>query len=137
MTITALKYGVALAAAAAFLQWMEYQRAVRLFAAEIYIVGIAVLFTAIGIWAGNRLTRRQTPREFVRNEKALKSLGISERECEVLVLLAKGHSNREIASRLFVSTNTVKSHIAHLYEKLQVSRRTQAINEAKSLHLIP
>lgn len=131
-----LLYGLALAAAAVALQWLEYQYKVRLFATEIYVILIAVLFTAIGIWAGNRLTRRTAPAEFKRNDRALGSLGISEREYEVLSLLADGHSNQEIAERLYVSANTVKTHLAHLYDKLQVSRRTQAIRKAKSLHLI-
>ena len=137
MKKTILIYGLALAAAAVALQWLDYLYAVKLFATEIYIVLIAVIFTAIGIWAGNRLTGRPAPPGFEKNIHALQSLGISEREYEVLKLLAEGHSNQEIADSLFVSANTVKTHLAHLYDKLGVARRTQAIRTAKALSLIP
>lgn len=140
MSITAknwLIYGIAIAGAAVLLRWLEYQFAVKLFATEIYIVLIAMLFAALGIWVGNRLTRKPAPDKFERNAQALISLEISEREYDVLELLADGLSNQEIADKLFVSANTVKTHLAHLYVKLDVSRRTQAINQAKTLHLIP
>ena len=83
------------------------------------------------------LTRRSRPAPFEKNARALGYLGISEREYEVLELLAAGHSNREMAERLYVSPNTIKTHLAHLYEKLEVSRRTQAVRKARSLRLIP
>ena len=137
MKKTILFYGLALAAAAVALQWLDYLYAVKLFATEIYIALIAVIFTAFGIWAGNRLTGRTAPSGFRKNIPALESLGVSDREYDVLKLLAEGHSNQEIADLLFVSANTVKTHLAHLYEKLEVSRRTQAIQKAKALSLIP
>ncbi len=118
------------------LQWLEYKYTVRVFSTEIYIVLIAVLFTVLGIWVGRRLTATSSTPPFTRNEKAITYLGISDREYEVLELLAEGMSNKEIASRLFVSPNTVKTHLARLYEKLEVSRRTQAIGKAKELHII-
>ncbi len=129
-------YGVALAAAAFLLQWIEYQTMVRLYATEIYVVLVAILFTGLGIWVGYRLTARRSSGGFEKNSRALEALGISDREYEVLVLLAGGHTNKEIAAQLFVSPNTVKTHLANLYGKLQVSRRTQAVHKAKALRLI-
>lgn len=137
MNKTVWLYGLALAAAAIVLQWIEYQYTVRRIPAEFYAVLIAIFFTVLGIWAGNRLTRRAAPARFERNERALATLGITEREYDVLKLLADGHSNGEIAKKLFVSANTVKTHLAHLYGKLGVSRRTQAVCKAKSLRLLP
>lgn len=130
-------YGVVIAIAAFGLRWLEYRHALRMFTTELYIVIIAAAFTGLGIWVGHRLTSRRGAASFQRNEKALRSLGISDREYDVLLLLARGHSNREIAEKLFVSANTVKTHLAHLYDKLDVSRRTQAIHKSKALRLIP
>ena len=132
-----LIYGLALAGSAFLLRWLEYQYVVRLFASEIYVVVVAVFFTLLGVWIGNQLTRKMAPKPFERNGKALLALEISEREYEVLEKLAEGLSNQEIADRLFVSANTVKTHLARLYSKLEVSRRTQAVNKAKTLRLIP
>ena len=132
-----LIYGLAIAGSAFLLRWLEYQYVVRLFATEIYVVAVAVFFTALGVWIGNRLTREKAPKQFERNTRALLALEISEREYQVLEQLAEGLSNREIADRLFVSANTVKTHLARLYAKLDVSRRTQAVSKAKSLRLIP
>lgn len=137
MKKTVVLYGLAIACGALALRWLEYQHAARLFATEIYIALIALAFTLLGAWLGHRLTRRQPPIPFARNEQALACLGISEREYDVLSLLAAGHSNREIAARLFVSENTVKTHLARLYVKLEVKRRTQAIERAKALQLLP
>jgi DNA-binding CsgD family transcriptional regulator len=137
MTRPIAVYGLAIAVAAFLLRWLEYRHAILFFPTEIYIVCIAVLFAAVGIWAGHHLTRRPGNRTFKRNDKAMQSLGISEREYEVLVLLAHGHSNQEIADKLFVSRNTIKTHLAHAYDKLGVSRRTQAIRKSRALRLIP
>ena len=131
-----LLYGIALATAAFLLQWLEYQTLVRSYATELYVLLVAVLFTGLGIWVGYRLTGRGESDGFEKNTRALAALGISDREYEVLVLLAGGHTNKEIADRLFVSPNTVKTHLANLYGKLEVSRRTQAIHKAKALRLI-
>ena len=120
------------------LQWLDYQYTIRAFSFEIYIVLIAVLFAALGICVGVRLTARAAPKTLEQpNAKAIEYLGISAREYEVLELLADGYSNKEIAERLFVSPNTVKTHLAHLYDKLQVSRRTQAIRKAQTLQILP
>lgn len=130
-------YSIVLGGGAFILQWLEYQYAVRMFSTELYIVAIAVGFTVLGVWVGHRLTGKKPAAEFKRNDQALSYLGISDREYQVLELLAEGHSNKEIAADLFVSPNTVKTHLAHLYEKLEVSRRTQAVTKAKSLNIIP
>ena len=132
-----LLYGGALALAAAALQWLDFQFAVRSLSAESYILVIALAFTGVGLWVGHRLTRRSAPPAFEKNTKAQEALGISDRQYDVLLLLAEGHSNKEIAARLFVSENTVKTHLAHLYGRLEVSRRTQAVGKARQLRLIP
>ena len=99
------------------------------------------MFTALGIWLGKKLTEKSEPESpepvFRRNQKALKSLGISERELEVLEHLSKGNSNQEIANKLFISINTVKTHLTSLYQKLEVSRRSMAVKKARTLKLIP
>ena len=93
-------------------------------------------FTVLGVWFGVRIAGPNAERGFEKNTAASKYLGITDREFEVLELLAAGRSNREIAEALHISANTVKTHLGHLYGKLDVSRRTQAINKAKSLRLI-
>jgi DNA-binding CsgD family transcriptional regulator len=137
MKRTILLYSLAIAGAALLLQWLDFQHAVRTMSTPVYVVIVALLFTALGIWVGGRLTRRASSAPGARNLRAIDSLGITEREIEVLELLAHGHSNNEIGERLFISPNTVKTHLAHLYEKLEVSRRTQAIQKARALQIIP
>jgi len=134
---TTIKYGLALAAGVFLLQWLEYQYAVRTIPTEGYIILIAVGFTALGIWAGRQLTRTRPPEPFQVNQQAIDYLQISERELQVLGQLAAGHSNEDIAARLFVSTSTVKTHLASLYRKLDVSSRTQAIQKALTLRIVP
>lgn len=132
-----LLYGLAVALGATLLQWLEYRHLVRMTPTPVYIGAIAVFFIVLGIWTGHRLARPEPAEEFERNEEAMGYLGISPREHEVLELLARGHTNREIAERLFVSPNTVKTHLSNVYDKLDVSRRTQAVRKARSLRLIP
>jgi ATP/maltotriose-dependent transcriptional regulator MalT len=101
---------------------------------------IAVLFSALGVWAGLKLTRKKTfiiSPDFVLDESKLEKLGISKREHEVLQLMANGLSNQEIADKLFVSLNTIKTHSSNLFLKLEVNRRTQAVQRGKELRLIP
>ncbi len=130
-----LAYGVALAALAFLLEWLDYTHVVHAWSTEFYVACIAVIFVALGIWVGNRLTAR--PREaFERNEAAIVSLGISTRECEVLEMLAAGHANKVIARHLDISPNTVKTHVARLFEKLEVASRTQAIQKARALDIL-
>ena len=140
MTRTVLLYGVSLAVLIALLKVVEYRFLVRDLSLEVYIGLVAVLFTALGIWVGPRLTRKKiivVRPDFVLDKSALDRLGISKREHEVLELMARGHSNQEIAEKLFVSVNTVKTHLANLFLKLEVNRRTQAVQKAKDLRLIP
>lgn len=133
---TILIYGVLLAAGAFGLRWMEYQFVIRTHATETYLVLIALAFMGLGIWAGARLFRRPAPGPFTPNRQACASLGVSDRELEVLELLAAGRSNKEIAHQLAVSPNTIKTHVANLFEKLEAKRRTQAISRARELGII-
>ena len=132
-----LLYSAAIAAAALTLQWLEYRYAVRALSTEVYIGAVAVGFTALGLWAGYRLTSRGPKTAFEKNDRAIAALGISGRELEVLELLAQGSSNKEIADQLCLSPHTVKSHLGHLYGKLDVARRTQAVQKARELRILP
>jgi DNA-binding CsgD family transcriptional regulator len=109
---------------------------------------IALLFAALGIWLGLKLTRKEevvvvkevpvpSSQPFALNEERLKGLGITRRELEILELIAQGMSNREIADKLFVSENTVKTHSSRLFDKLGARRRTQAVQLGKEMGLIP
>jgi len=137
MARTIIGYALALAAAAAALEWLKFRYWTRLLPTEIYIFLIAIGFVALGLWAGRRLTPRAAPAIFVRNEAAIASLGLSPRECEILELLASGQSNKEMARALGISPNTVKTHVSRVFEKLEVQKRIQAIEKARSLTLIP
>lgn len=157
-------YALALALLLFLLKWLEFRFIIIRHAFEMYVGAIAVIFTGLGIWLAIKLTNPKTKTVFVEkeiyldrvetvvvekevyvnqpmifsiNEKAVEQLGISKRELEVLELVGKGLSNQEIADRLFVSLNTVKTHSSNLFEKLEVKRRTQAIEKAKRLSLIP
>jgi len=130
-------YAVALAVAAFALEWLQYQYFAKSYPLEIYVVLMALAFAALGIWVGHRLTAQKPRGPFERNRAALQSLGISGRELEVLEALAAGQSNKQIARTLNISPNTVKTHVARLYEKLQVNGRVLAIEEARRLRLIP
>ena len=130
-------YALGLALAAIALAWLEYKYVTRVFTGEIYGIFIAMGFTALGVWAGRRLTRKSAPAPFELNEAALAALGVTTREHEMLQALADGLTNKEIARRFDVSPNTVKTHVSSLYEKLEVQRRTQAVQKAKELALIP
>ncbi len=136
MLRTTLIYGFVLAAAALGLQWLEYGLLVRTYAFEVYVALIALAFLGLGIWAGARLFRPPAVGPFEPNTRAQESLGISQRELEVLVLLAAGRSNKEIAGRLGVSPNTVKTHVASVFDKLSVNRRTEAILRAREIGVI-
>lgn len=145
-----LWYGLSLALLLALLRWMELKYLLYEHAFEVYAVFIAVFFLVIGIWLSKKLTRpkvltevkekivyrdKSLPFEF--NQKLADELGISSREMEVLQLMAVGLSNQQIADQLFVSPNTIKTHLARLFEKLEVGKRIQAIEKAKRLGLIP
>jgi NarL family two-component system response regulator LiaR len=141
-------YGVFLAALLFLLKWLELRFIITNHAFGIYAGSIAVVFTALGIWLALKLTKPKTiliekeiftqkPETFILNKKELSKLNISKRELEVLQLMSAGLSNQEIALKLFVSLNTIKTHNARLFEKLEVKRRTQAIETAKRLSIIP
>lgn len=130
-------YGVLLAGAALLLQWLDYQRLARTRWDEIYAVGIALAFLALGVFTGARAFAGARAPVFDGNPKALATLGISARELVVLQELVAGRSNKEIAARLHIAPSTVKTHIARLYEKLGAKRRTDAVNRARELGLVP
>lgn len=130
------------------LKLIEFRFLVVQHSVEIYGGLIALLFAGLGIWLGLRLTRKKElvvvkevmvhlGEPFTLNESSLRDLGITRRELEILELIAKGLSNREIAQKLFVSENTVKTHSSRLFDKLNVKRRTQAVQIGKERGLIP
>jgi DNA-binding CsgD family transcriptional regulator len=134
----------------AVLRWSEYQFLVIQHSFEIYAALVAIIFAAFGIWLGIKLTKpRETivlrevhitteaPAIFTLNQPQLEALAITPRELEILNLIAQGLSNREIATRLFVSENTVKTHCSRAFDKLGARRRTQAVQLGKQLGLIP
>jgi NarL family two-component system response regulator LiaR len=142
-------YGFSLAAMLFLLKWLEYRFMIIHNSSEIYIGAIAIIFMGLGIWVALKLAKPKKETiiiekevfvtvepEFVFNEAGLNKLEISKRELEVLQLMAKGMSNQEIATALFVSLNTVKTHTSNLFVKLDVKRRTQAIEKAKQLRII-
>lgn len=140
MTRTVLIYGISLAALIALLKYIEYRFFIRDFSLEFYVGLVAVIFTGLGIWVGPRLMRRKVVvigPDFVLNTAAIERLGISKREHEVLEWMAQGLSNQEIAEKMHVSVNTVKTHLSNLFLKLEVGRRTQAVQKGKELRLIP
>lgn len=134
---TIFLYAVALAVAMAGLEWLRFRHVTRLMPTELYVGLIALAFVALGLWLGRRLTPGPRPATFVRNDAAIRSLGLSPRECEILEALASGASNKELARAFGISPNTVKTHVARLYEKLDVDRRITAVEEARRLALIP
>jgi DNA-binding CsgD family transcriptional regulator len=153
---TILVYGLLGGVLIAALKLVEYRFLVIEHSLEIYGGIVAALFSVLGIWLGLKLTRtretvvvREVPVHvevpvpvsgagpFARNEARLRQLGITPRELEILEAMAAGLSNREIAERLFVSENTVKTHAARVFDKLSARRRTQAVQRAKEAGLIP
>ena len=152
MKKTVLLYGLLGGVLIAVLKLVEYRFLVLEHSLEIYGGIVALIFAGLGIWLGLKLTRtretvvvREVPVEvhvpatgpFQRNEARLAQLGITPRELEILEAIAAGLSNREIAERLFVSENTVKTHTARLFDKLSARRRTQVVQRAKEEGLIP
>lgn len=142
-----LLYGVCGGLLVAVLKLTEYRFLVVEYSVEIYVALVAALFAGIGIWLGLTLTRKPTTiikeipvpatDPFAVDQNRLSELGITARELEILGLIAKGLSNREIAAQLFVSENTVKTHSSRLFDKLGAKRRTQAVQIGKADRLIP
>ena len=132
-----LGYGALLAAGTLALAWLDYQRLARTASLEIYLFLLAAGFLGLGAWLGWRLFAPLPPKPFDGNPQAAAQLGLSGRELEVLAELAAGRANKEIAARLHVSPNTVKTHVARIFEKLEARRRTEAIRKARELGLVP
>lgn len=132
-----LIYGAILAAGTLALQILDYQRLARLQPSEVLLAVVATAFLALGIYIGSRVVAAPPPIPFDGNPKGQAALGISPRELDVLHEIAAGRSNKEIATVLGVSPNTVKTHIARLFEKLEAKRRTDAIAKARALGLVP
>jgi len=145
---SAILYGLSLAALLLLMRWLEWRFIILNYSFEFYAGGIALLFTGLGIWLALKLARPKTntiivekeifikTSDFILNEKEMTTLGLSKRELEVLQLMADGLSNEQIAERLFVSVNTIKTHSSKLFEKLEVNRRTHAVDKARKLSLI-
>ena len=143
-----LIYGLVGGTLITLLQWSHYHFLVVEHSVEIYAGLIAVTFAAFGIWLGLRLTKprreivvKEVPiapgQPFAPSDRKREDLGITPRELDILVLIANGMSNREIAEKLFVSENTVKTHCARAFDKLGARRRTQAVQMGKELGLLP
>ena len=143
-----LLYGLLCGVLIVALKLIEYRWLVVEHSLEIYGGLVAALFAGLGIWLGLKLTRHKetvlvkevmvpAPVGFVRDEQKLEALGITPRELEILELIALGLSNKEIAARVFVSENTVKTHSSRVFDKLGARRRTQAVQLGKELRLIP
>ena len=143
-------YGVALAALLVLLKWLEFKLIIVDNAFELYVGAIAVFFTTLGIWLALKLTKpkvetivveksvyKGTIPDFKINQEEVSKLNLSSRELDVLQLMAQGLSNQEIAERLFVSLNTIKTHSSKIFEKMEVKRRTQAVEMAQRLGIIP
>jgi DNA-binding CsgD family transcriptional regulator len=146
--IHTLIYGLCGGILIVVLRLIEFRFLVVEHSIEIYGGLIAALFAGLGIWLGLKLTKKQEvvvvkevpvliTQPFTLNEERLKDLGITRRELEILELIAHGLSNREIADKLFVSENTVKTHSSRLFDKLSARRRTQAVQIGKEMGLIP
>jgi NarL family two-component system response regulator LiaR len=147
---TTILYSISLAFLIFLLKWLELRFIIFRHSFEIYFGFIAVIFTGLGIWLATKLTRPKIEKvviekkiyiarneKFILNTALISELDISKREMEILNLMAQGHSNDEIAEKIFVSISTVKSHNQNLFVKLDVKRRTQAVEKARKLNLIP
>lgn len=137
MIRTVVTAGLVLALGAFALAWLEHQQATRTIAPELYVAVVAVLFAGGGLWLGWKVATRRHGPEFVRNDAALKSLGLTGQEMKVLTELASGCANKEIARSLGLSPNTIKTHLANLFAKLGAATRTEAVTRARELNLIP
>lgn len=147
MSRTVILYGIGLALLMVALKSIEYRYMLRDLSMEFYVTLVALLFTGIGVWVGVKLRKSnvsktteievsQAETSPVAKDQLLAKVGISQREFEVLELIAEGCTNQEIADRLFISLNTVKTHSSNLFAKLDVKRRTQAVQKAKELTLL-
>ena len=138
-------YGISMALLLFLLKWLELRFVIIDHALEVYIGAIAVIFTGLGIWLAMKIVKPKVTvvekevylnAPFSINQKELELLNLSKRELEVLQLMSEGLSNKEIADRLFVSLSTIKTHSNNLFDKMNVERRTQAIDKGKRLGII-
>lgn len=140
-------FGISIAMLFFILRWFEIRYLIFSQQYDVFFGLVALIFTFLGIWLARQLSQPKTvwvEKEIVVqssetkmiDRKRIDELQISKRELEVLNLLATGKSNDEIAQALFVSRNTIKTHIANLYQKLEVKRRTQAVEKAKHLGIL-
>lgn len=143
-------YSISLALLLVLLKWLELKFIIFDHSFEIYVGFIAIIFTALGIWLALKLSKPKVQtvvvekevyvtrnENFVPNTALIAEMEISKRELEILNLMVQGHSNEEIAKNLFVSVSTIKTHNQNLFFKLDVKRRTQAVEKARRLNLIP
>lgn len=143
-------YGIALAVLLFLLKWLETRYILLDQQLDTYLGIVAVLFTALGIWLALKIRKPKVETlivekkifmtagpDFILNQKEVRRLNLSKRELEVLQLMADGLSNQEIAAKLFVSLNTIKTHSSQIFDKMEVKRRTQAVDMAKRLSIIP
>jgi NarL family two-component system response regulator LiaR len=132
------------------LKWLQWKYLIVDNAIDIYVGLISVFFTVLGIWLATQLTKPKVEQvivekkvlvpmsaEYTINQAALEALNLTNREFEILQLISNGHSNAEIAESLFLSLSTVKTHLSNLYVKMDVKRRTQAVDRAKKLQIVP
>ena len=137
MTKQVILYGLGLTALIVLLKYIEYSYLVKSFSEETYIGLIALFFSALGGWLGLKWMQRKQKREELKGSKDVQlSLEVSNREMDVLIGMAEGLSNQEIADKLFVSESTVKTHSSNLFAKLNVNRRTQAVQKARETGLL-
>ena len=137
MIRTVLTAGLTLALGAFALAWLDLQQATQRITPELYVALIAIVFAGSGLWLGWKIATRRHGPDFVRNDAAVRSLGLTGQEMKVLDALASGRANKEIARSMGLSPNTVKTHLANLFAKLEVSTRTGAVTRARDLSLIP
>lgn len=144
-----IKFGISMALLLLLLKWHEAHFIVFNYRLEFFIGGIAIVFMVLGIWIALKLAKPKVETRIVEkeifinhsslsenNQEEIEKLGISKRELDVLKLMASGFSNEEIAGKLFISLNTVKTHSSNIFLKLEVKRRTQAVEKAKRLNII-
>lgn len=142
-------YGLSMALLLVLLKWLEAHFIIFNYRLDLFVGAMAILFTVLGIWLALKLVKPKVETLIIEkeiyidlsadkeiNQKEIERLGLSKRELDVLNVMAKGLSNEEIAGKLFVSLNTVKTHSSSIYLKLDVKRRTQAIEKAKRLNII-
>lgn len=145
-----LLYGISLALLLVLLKWLEFKLIIVNHSFELYVGAIALFFTALGIWLALKLTKPKIETlivekeiykapliDFVANQVEITKLNLSTRELEVLTLMAQGLSNQEIAERLYVSLNTIKTHSSKIFEKMDVKRRTQAVEMGQRMGILP